>query len=213
MKTGDLINGLVADNATVARPISRTVLYSLIVGTALAAAIFFATMGLRGDFWWSIVNSPRFIFKFVVTLGVAIPAYFAVKRLASPEQKAGKLIWALALVALLLLASVPLEMALIPADHWKIYQIGSNSMMCMTLIPALSLAPLAAVLYALRQGAPANPTLAGAFGGLLSAGVGATLYASHCVDDSPLFIATWYPLAFGIVVALGGLLGSRLLRW
>ena len=51
MKTGDLINGLVADNATVARPISRTVLYSLLAGTAVAAAIFAATMGLRGDFW------------------------------------------------------------------------------------------------------------------------------------------------------------------
>ena len=59
----------------------------------------------------------------------------------------------------------------------------------------LSLAPLAAVLYALRQGAPSNLTLAGAIGGLLSAGVGATLYASHCADDSPLFVATWYPFA------------------
>ena len=213
MKTDDLINGLVADNATVARPISRTVLYSLLAGTAVAAAIFAATMGLRGDFWWSIVNSPRFIFKFAVTLGVAIPAYFAVKQLARPDQSAGKLIWALVLVASALAAAVLVEMYLIPADHWKIYQIGSNAMMCMTLIPALSLAPLGAVFYALRQGAPANPALAGAVGGLLSAGVGATLYATHCVDDSPLFIATWYPLAFGIVVALGGLIGSRLLRW
>ena len=88
MKTDELINGLVADNATVAPPISRTVFFSLLVGTAVAAAIFFATMGLRGDFWWSIVNSPRFIFKFVLTLGVSIPAYFAVKR--SEERRVGK---------------------------------------------------------------------------------------------------------------------------
>ena len=148
-----------------------------------------------------------------MTLGVAIPAYFAVRRLARPDQNAGKSIWLLALVALMLAAAVLLEMSVLPADQWKIYQVGSNSMMCMTLIPALSLAPLAAVLYALRQGAPANPTLAGAFGGLLSVGVGATLYATHCVDDSPLFIATWYPLAAAIVVGLGALLGSRLLRW
>ncbi len=213
MKTDDLINGLVADNATVAPPISRTVLLSLLAGTAVAAAIFATTMGLRGDFFWSIVNSPRFIFKFVVTLGVAIPAYFIVRRLARPEQPAGRLVWMLAIVPLMLTAAVLLEMSVIPPDQWKIYQVGSNSMMCMTLIPALSLAPLAAVLYALRQGAPANPTLAGAFGGLLSVGVGATLYATHCVDDSPLFLATWYPLAAAIVIALGALLGSRLLRW
>ena len=65
--------------------------------------------------------------------------------------------------------------------------IGHNSLFCVTVIPLLSLAPFAAVLYALRSGAPANPTVAGAVGGLLSAGIAATLYASHCTDDSPLF--------------------------
>ena len=106
MKTDDLINGLVADNASVSPPISRTVLFSLLVGTAVATVIFVATMGLRGDFWWSIVNSPRFLFKFVVTLSVAVPAYFIVRNLAHPDQSAGKMAWMLALVPVMLLAAV-----------------------------------------------------------------------------------------------------------
>jgi len=41
----------------------------------------------------------------------------------------------------------------------------------------------------------------------------ATLYAAHCTDDSPLFVATWYTLATALVTALGALIGSKLLRF
>jgi hypothetical protein len=47
----------------------------------------------------------------------------------------------------------------------------------------------------------------------MSAGVGALLYATHCTDDSPLFVALWYGGATAIVVAIGALAGRRLLRW
>ena len=104
-------------------------------------------------------------------------------------------------------------MGLIPREHWPVYAVGTNAVACMTLIPLLSLAPLAAVLYALRQGAPANPALAGAIGGLMSAGIGATLYASHCVDDSPLFVSIWYPIGVAVVVLAGALIGARALKW
>jgi hypothetical protein len=43
--------------------------------------------------------------------------------------------------------------------------------------------------------------------------IAATFYASNCTDDSPLFVATWYPLAIGIVVLAGYVAGSRCLRW
>jgi hypothetical protein len=49
--------------------------------------------------------------------------------------------------------------------------------------------------------------------GLLSAGLGATLYASHCTDDSPLFVATWYPLAIAMVTAVGAIAGRKMLRY
>ena len=40
-----------------------------------------------------------------------------------------------------------------------------------------------------------------------------SLYAFHCFDDSPLFVATWYLLAAIPVVVIGAVAGSRLLRW
>ena len=53
----------------------------------------------------------------------------------------------------------------------------------------------------------------GAMAGLLSAGLAATLYASHCPDDSPLFVATWYTIATALVTAIGALVGSKVLRF
>jgi hypothetical protein len=48
---------------------------------------------------------------------------------------------------------------------------------------------------------------------MVSAGLAATLYASHCPDDSPLFVATWYTIAAALVTAIGALAGSRMLRF
>jgi len=72
---------------------------------------------------------------------------------------------------------------------------------------------LAGALFGLRQGAPARPAVAGAIAGLASAGLAATLYASHCTDDSPLFVATWYTIATALVTAIGALAGSKLLKF
>jgi hypothetical protein len=49
--------------------------------------------------------------------------------------------------------------------------------------------------------------------GLLAAGLGATLYASHCADDSPLFVMVWYSLATAFVAAVGAFVGRRVLRY
>ncbi len=102
---------------------------------------------------------------------------------------------------------------MVPSDLWLTKLVGSNAIHCLTLIPLLSIAPLAALLVAMRAGAPVSPTLAGAAAGFVAAGIAATLYASNCTDDSPLFVATWYTLATLIVVAVGALVGGRLLRW
>jgi hypothetical protein len=91
--------------------------------------------------------------------------------------------------------------------------VGNNSKVCMTAIPLLSLPLLAAALIGLRHGAPARPALAGAIAGMLSAGLAATFYASHCTDDSPLFVATWYTLATALVTAIGALAGSKVLKY
>jgi hypothetical protein len=91
--------------------------------------------------------------------------------------------------------------------------IGNNARACMMSIPLLSLPLLAAALIGLRHGAPARPAVAGAVAGLLSAGLAATLYASHCTDDSPLFVVTWYSIATALVATIGALAGSKVLRF
>lgn len=213
MKTDDLIKALAADAKSVEPAIARTLAAAVAVGAAISLACFLWALGVRADFLESIASSARFVFKFVLTLSVVVPAFLLVRGLSRPDFAPGKRLWGLALAPALLLAGIAFELASVPAGTWYARMIGSNSVLCMTVIPLLSLAPLAAVLYALRSGAPANPTFAGAVGGLLSAGIAATLYASRCTDDSPLFVGLWYPVGFVLMTVLGALIGSRILRW
>jgi hypothetical protein len=69
------------------------------------------------------------------------------------------------------------------------------------------------MLIALRAGAPRSTALAGTVAGLIAGGLGATLYATHCTDDSPLFVALWYPIGIALVALAGRIAGERLLRW
>lgn len=213
MKTDDLINALAADAKSVEQPIARTLAVAVGIGALLSFAAFLATMGPRPDFMHPAMGATRFLFKFVVTLSIAIPAFLLVRGLSRPDFKADRRLWWLALGPALLLAAIALELISVPSDTWRSRMIGHNAVFCMTVIPLLSLAPFAAVLYALKNGAPANPAIAGAIGGVLSAGIAATLYASHCTDDSPLFVALWYPFGFVLMTVLGALIGSRYLRW
>jgi hypothetical protein len=192
MKTDDLIKAMVADTASVSPPISRTVWLALIAGVALAAAEFYGLLNVRSDFGYAITHEPRFIFKFIFTLGLALPALLLVQRLARPDGDAG---WAKVLLALPIVAlaiAVALEMNAVPREQWEVSALGTMPGACMKYIPMLSVAPFIAVLYALRNGAPSSPMAAGAAAGLLAATIGAALYATFCVDDSPMFLAIWY---------------------
>lgn len=213
MNTQDLIRAVVADNASVRPPIRRTMLWALAGGIAAGSLVYALTLGVRSDFGWSIVNSHRFQFKFVYTLAIAIPALLLAWQLLRPDGRA-RGVQALFVVPVVLLAvAAAIELASVPADHWAIYAVGQNAFWCVTMIPLIAAGPLAAFLYALRQGATSQPAMAGAAAGLLASGIAATLYASHCVDDSPLFIALWYTPGIALVTAAGALLGKRLLRW
>lgn len=214
MKTDDLINALVADSATQRPPIGRTLAAGLTLGL-IATALLFALLfgGPRPGMLHSAVTSPAFLMKFVVTLSVAIPAYIVVRRLARPDGDLSGLWTLFAVPAVILGMWAAYELFAAPSQAWAKATVAPNWFMCVQLIPLLSLAPLAGVLYALRDGAPANPALAGAFGGLLSGALGATLYASHCSQDSALFIGLWYPIGIALVTLIGALLATRIARW
>jgi hypothetical protein len=212
MKTDDLIVALAADAKSVSRPIGRTLALA-VAGGAIAAAIVFAVMlGMRTDVG-AAITTPRFLFKFVITLSLLASALGLVWNLARPGAiPVGWLLALAAAPALLVVGSVA-EMLTVPVADWGHRLTGSNAFMCVILIPMLSAFPFAALLLALRQGAPSHPRLAGAVAGLVAAGIGATLYGTHCPDDSPFFVFTWYVIASGFMALLGAAIGERFLRW
>ena len=211
MKTDQLVEALVADGTAGARPIGRSLGLALAAGIALSLVVFFLTLGIRPDIRPAL-ETWRFDLKIVTALfGLAL-AFGVVRDCARPDMPRHPLLRLLPLLALIV-AAVVVELALVPEASWRQRLVGSNALICLPMVPILSLAPLAAVLWMLRRAAPASPALAGAAAGLVAALSGATLYAFHCFDDSPLFVATWYTLATVVMTAVGAAVGRRLLRW
>jgi len=211
MKTSALIAALAADQAPGVSLRSRYFL-ALGLGLCVSAAAFAAAVGPRPDIARAF-GTLRFDWKFVDTLSLAIPTVFLAWRLLRPDAKISAIALLLLAPVALLGGSVAMELMMVPSDLWASKLMGSNSMHCLKVIPLLSIAPLGALIFAMRSGAPANPRLAGAVAGLAAAALAATLYAANCTDDSPLFVAAWYLLATAVVVAAGVALGDRFLRW
>jgi hypothetical protein len=212
MRTDDLVHAMVADQTAAQSSLGRKFTLAIAVGFVISAVLFWVTLGPRPDIETAVLT-VRFDFKIVETLLLAATAVALVLRLAQPGAGTGLQMAALAAAPALLVVTVIAELLVIPADQWQAKLVGSNSLVCMTAIPLLSLPLLAALLLALRDGAPTSLGAAGAAAGLVAGGIAAALYATQCVDDSPLFVAFWYSIAIGAVTVLGAVLGRRLLRW
>jgi hypothetical protein len=158
-------------------------------------------------------KTVRFWLKFVDSFAFALPTLLLTLRLARPDAKPRALALWLIAPFVLLAGGVVAELLVVPQGEWLTRLIGHNSMFCMRMIPLLAAPLLAALIAALRAGAPLHPGLTGALAGAASAGIAALLYSSHCPDDSPLFVATWYPLATLICMGVGALAGRRFLAW
>jgi hypothetical protein len=212
MDTEQLIRSLAADNSHRARPVGYALMLALLAAAPVSLLIFFAELGVRPDVMTAMHN-PFFDLKFAVTLALAISAIAVALHLSRPEASLRGFGWYLLIPAGLLVAGISGEMMMPQRAPMMARLVGNNSKICLTAIPALSLPLLIAALLGLRHGAPSRPALSGAIAGLLSAGFAATFYASHCTDDSPLFVAIWYTLATALVAALGALMGSRMLKY
>jgi len=212
METDQLIRTLAADNAHRARPVGFVLALALLAAAPVSVAMFLVGLGMRPDVMTAMHN-PFFDLKFAVTLALAIPAIAISLHLSRPEALLRGWAWLLLIPAGLLVAGISGEMMMPPRLPMMTRLVGSNWRTCLTAIPLMSLPLLAAALIGLRHGAPTRPAVAGAIAGLVSAGLAATLYASHCTDDSPLFVATWYSIATALVAAIGALAGSRVLRF
>ncbi|MBS0528995.1 MAG: DUF1109 domain-containing protein [Proteobacteria bacterium] len=212
METDQLIRTLAADQNVRSRSVGSVLAMALLCALPISLAGFFAVLGFRPDIMTAMHN-PFFDFKFVVTSSLAASAIAVGLHLSRPDASPRGWIWLLLIPLALLGCGVMSEMMMPQSRPWLVRLIGNNSRACTMAIPALALPLLAGALIGLRQGAQARPALAGALAGLMSSGLAATLYASHCTDDSPLFVITWYSLATALVTAIGALAGSKLLRF
>jgi hypothetical protein len=212
MQTDRLIAALAADASAAPRRIGPVLALALLAALPVSVALFMSILGMRPDVRTAMHN-PFFDLKFAVTLALAAAAITISLHLARPEASLRGFVWLLAIPAGLLVAGISGEMMMPQRLPMMTRMVGHNSKVCLTAVPLLSMPLLAAALIGLRHGAPSRPALAGAMAGVMSSGLAATLYASNCTDDSPLFVATWYTLATIIVAAIGALVGSRVLRF
>ncbi|WP_331371540.1 NrsF family protein [Sinorhizobium chiapasense] len=212
METHELIKALAADSRRTGVPMNTAWRGAVVVAVIIAATVFSVLLGARPDIAIA-AQTVRFLFKFVVTIALAASAFFVLRMLSRPEIDTRGLLPYIGIAPALILAGVALELIVAPADTWSSRLVGTNSLVCLTFIPLIGIGPLALLLLALRHGAPSHPTLAGAIAGLAAGGIAATFYASHCTDDSPLFVATWYTIAIAILAFVGALSGRYVARW
>jgi hypothetical protein len=210
VRTDDLIELLVKD--LFPRRFQSFLAWAIAGGIIIAAILFFVGIGFRPDIS-EAVKSNRFLFKFVVTVSLAVTAMWVTLDIGRPDGSLSYRGLALAIAPALLACAAAVELLVLPKSQWMPHLVGHNARHCLTLIPLLSIGPLACLLTALREGAPSSPGLAGAVAGLAASGIAATFYAANCTDDSALFVVTWYPIATLVVATAGYLVGRKLLKW
>lgn len=211
MRTESLIE-LLSQDASERSNFDHALRQAALTATAVTAIAFFGAIGFRPDIK-AAMETGRFLFKFVITINLAVTASIVLFRIGRPGVPLRIAAYGMLLPLALMLASAVIELTVMPSGTWVTRMIGHNSRLCLTIIPSLSIGPLFCFLWVLRSGAPARPAVAGAVAGLAAAGIAATFYAANCDDDSPLFVLLWYPIAITFVTVIGGLLGNRILKW
>jgi hypothetical protein len=211
MKTGDLISRLAADTAPRRSP-ARSLWLAVALGIVLATAAMLLSVGTRPDLAMA-AGTWRFLMKAAVMLTLAVTSLLVLRLAVYPEGLYRAPLWSVLTAPALLLAMTAIELAVLPRGEWGAAAVGTNWASCLVLVPAFGIAPLAVTLWAIRQGASTRPVLTGFLAGLLSGGVAATVYAAHCLDDSPLFVVLWYPVGIMLLGIVGAVMGRQVLRW
>src|SRR5687767_14904092 len=136
MDTERLIRGLASD-ARLASPRLTTVFATaLAISGVIAALAFFGMLGPRSDIALA-ATTPRFLFKFVVTLALAIAAVAASLEASRPGAPLERPLALLAIAPLLALAAIGVELISVAPAEWAARWIGTNAGQCLTFIPLI----------------------------------------------------------------------------
>ncbi|MGH6875594.1 MAG: NrsF family protein, partial [Aestuariivirgaceae bacterium] len=141
MDTDDLIKALAADTKRPAVSLLSVWWGAASLAIALAAVLFFVTLGPRPDFA-TAVETPRFLFKFAVMIMLAVSAFGVARSVSRPEETWVKAAPYLAAAPVLLAIAIIVELLVLPQDNWSAKLIGTNSMACLTFIPLIGIGPL-----------------------------------------------------------------------
>jgi len=213
MKTDDLV-AMLATGAAPAprRAAGRRLALAVLAGVPLSFAILLAEYGVRRDlvqamFW------PMFWVKVLFPLCIAAAAFVTVQRLARPGVPVRRAWIGIAVPVLVVWVLAAMSWFNAPPEERMPLLMGESWRTCAVSIGLMALPVFAAALVALKGLAPTRPALAGAAAGGLAGGVGAAVYALHCMELTAPFLAVWYISGIAVPVVLGAVLGPRLLRW
>lgn len=214
MKTDDLIAAL----AQTVEPAPAGPVAARRFALPLAAGLIcaFALVGLWLGFapWRQASASAGFWLKLTYAAALGLIGLVLAARLAMPSGRAGRIlpIAVAALVAAILVTGAR-QMLAAPDEMRMTVMMGASWSRCPLYILAVAAPVYAAGIVAMRGLAPTRPAVAGAAAGLLAGGAGAAVYALHCPEYAPAFIAVWYTAGIALSTILGAAAGSRLLRW
>lgn len=213
MKTDELIGMLATGVEPVPRrAATRRLVWALLLGVPLAAAIMATEYGVRRDlvqamFW------PMLWMKIMFSFAIAWGGFVVAQRLSRPGVRVGRAWLGLAVPVGLVWAMALWRWFGAPEDERMELLMGQTWRSCAFNIALIALPVFVAGMVALKGLAPTRPAWAGAAVGALAGGTGATVYALHCLELAAPFLAVWYLAGMLIPVLAGALIGPRLLRW
>jgi hypothetical protein len=193
----------------------RTLFMAMLAGAATAFALMLATVGTRTDLV-STIHLAWTAVKVLFAISVIATAAPVLLKSMRPgmEKETPRTLFLTPFFAAMVAALAMLFF--MPAATWTEMLRGATSVSperCLLCIIFFASVPFAALIWAIRQGAPTRLSLTGATAGLVAGGLGAAAYAFSCRSDAIAFIAVCYSAAIAICAFIGAQLGPRLLRW
>ena len=213
MKTDDLITLLARqpDALPKTHPLRETALAG-VAGLVAALLLMALVLGPRTDLA-EAVASALFWQKIGALALLAVVAGVAAYRSGLPGrslQSAEGLRWAVP--AWLAVATVVTVVSAPAGERLALFH-SPTILVCLTMVPLLSVLPAAAMLWALRRAAPTEPARAARAVGWTAGAIGAFAYAFQCQADHPGYVLLWYGLAVVATVTLTRATATRWLRW
>ncbi len=213
MRTDELIELLSTNVEPVdhRKPV-RSIHFAIAIGVVAVLAIVLLVLGPRASLGveGGLISA---LLKIAATAVILVPASVYLVRLARPggEHRMPTALMAMPFLVVMILAAISLTLS--PGSHWKGAVLSDEWLECLISIPLIAIVPFVVITWVVRQMAPTDLALTGAFVGLVAGCVSAIGYAFHCADDSVPFFAIWYGGTIALCTLAGWKLGPKLLRW